>query len=405
MSVFSLLETCKVFLEAKKLAKNMNQPSLVLGIETSCDETAAAVVRDGTDILASVVSSQTAMHAEHGGVVPEVASRAHLEHLLPVVDETLRKAEVKPQALDAIAATTGPGLVGALLVGASAGKALSLAWDMPFVAVNHLHGHIYGAFLEEADVAMPLVALLVSGGHTMLIEMHAHGDYKLLGQTRDDAAGEAFDKVARLLGLGYPGGPEIDRLAAQGNPEAVQFPRPMLNDGYDFSFSGLKTAVANHLQKHPDAPTQDIAASFQAAVVDVLVAKTIRAVEADRAEQAASDTQTASPEQAAPAAQTISAEQAAPPQAVSTQAANLASTPIASMVLAGGVAANSELRSRFAEAAERIGTPYFLPSRSMCTDNAAMIAAAGWQQLKLQSPSPLNTPVTPSWGFAPGGPS
>ena len=382
MSVFFLLETCKVFLEAKKLAKNMNQPSLVLGIETSCDETAAAVVRDGTDILASVVSSQTAMHAEHGGVVPEVASRAHLEHLLPVVDETLRKAEVKHQALDAIAATTGPGLVGALLVGASAGKALSLAWSLPFVAVNHLHGHIYGAFLEEADVAMPLVALLVSGGHTMLIEMHAHGDYKLLGQTRDDAAGEAFDKVARLLGLGYPGGPEIDRLAAQGNPEAVQFPRPMLNDGYDFSFSGLKTAVANHLQKHPDTPTQDIAASFQAAVVDVLVAKTIRAVEATRSAQAASE------------------------QAVSTKAANPAastpalSTPTASMVLAGGVAANSELRSRFAEAAERIGTPCFLPSRSMCTDNAAMIAAAGWQQLKLQGPSPLNTPVTPSWGFA-----
>lgn len=336
----------------------MSQPSLVLAIETSCDETAAAVVRDGTEILASVVSSQTAMHAEHGGVVPEVASRAHLEHLLPVVDETLRKAETSPQALDAIAATTGPGLVGALLVGASAGKALSLAWDLPFVAVNHLHGHIYGAFLEEPDVAMPLVALLVSGGHTMLIEMHSHGDYKLLGQTRDDAAGEAFDKVARLLDLGYPGGPEIDRLAAQGNPQAVQFPRPMLNDGYDFSFSGLKTAVANHLQKHPDTPTQDIAASFQAAVVDVLVAKTTRAVEAAR------------------------------------------STPTVSMVLAGGVAANSELRRRFAEAAERIGTPYFLPSRSMCTDNAAMIAAAGWQQLKLQGPSPLNTPVAPSWGFA-----
>ena len=336
----------------------MSRPSLVLGIETSCDETAAAVVRDGTEVLASVVSSQTAMHAEHGGVVPEVASRAHLEHLLPVVDETLRKAETKPQALDAIAATTGPGLVGALLVGASAGKALSLAWDMPFVAVNHLHGHIYGAFLEEPDVAMPLVALLVSGGHTMLIEMHSHGDYKLLGQTRDDAAGEAFDKVARLLDLGYPGGPEIDRLAAEGNPEAVQFPRPMLNDGYHFSFSGLKTAVANHLQKHPDTPTQDIAASFQAAVVDVLVAKSICAVEATR------------------------------------------TNPIASMVLAGGVAANSELRSRFAEAAERIGTPHFLPSLSMCTDNAAMIAAAGWQQLKLQGPSPLNTPVTPSWGFA-----
>lgn len=333
---------------------------LVLGIETSCDETAAAVVRDGTEILASVVSSQTAMHAQHGGVVPEVASRAHLEQLLPVIDETLSEAQTDPRELAAVAATSGPGLVGALLVGASAGKALSLAWDLPFVAVNHLHGHIYAAFLEDPDVAMPLVALLVSGGHTMLVEMSDHGSYNLLGQTRDDAAGEAFDKVARLLGLGYPGGPEIDRLAAQGNPEAVQFPRPMLADGCDFSFSGLKTAVANHLRKHPDTPAADVAASFQAAVVDVLVAKTVRAAEA---------------------------------------------APIRSIVLAGGVAANSELRRRFAEAAESIGLPHFLPSRSMCTDNAAMIAAAGWQQLKLQGPSPLNTPVNPSWGFASVGPA
>ena len=367
---------------------------LVLGIETSCDETAAAVVRNGTEILASVVSSQTAMHAQHGGVVPEVASRAHLEQLLPVIDETLSEAQTSPRELAAIAATSGPGLVGALLVGASAGKALSLAWDLPFVAVNHLHGHIYAAFLEDPDVAMPLVALLVSGGHTMLVEMRDHGSYELLGQTRDDAAGEAFDKVARLLGLGYPGGPEIDRLAAQGNPEAVQFPRPMLADGCDFSFSGLKTAVANHLRKHPDTPAADVAASFQAAVVDVLVAKTVRAAETARTEKAASHTQTASP------------EQAAPEQAVSAQTANparstpISSTPISSMVLAGGVAANSELRRRFAEAAERIGLPHFLPSRSMCTDNAAMIAAAGWQQLKLQGPSPLNTAVNPSWGFA-----
>lgn len=352
-----------------------SRPSLVLGIETSCDETAAAVVRGGTEILASVVSSQTAMHAQHGGVVPEVASRAHLEQLLPVIDETLSEAQTSPRELAAVAATSGPGLVGALLVGASAGKALSLAWDLPFVAVNHLHGHIYAAFLEDPDVAMPLVALLVSGGHTMLVEMRDHGSYKLLGQTRDDAAGEAFDKVARLLGLGYPGGPEIDRLAAEGNPDAVQFPRPMLNDGYDFSFSGLKTAVANHLRKHPDTPVADVAASFQAAVVDVLVAKTVRAAE--------------------------TATEAAPEQAVSAQTANPArSTPIRSLALAGGVAANSELRRRFAEAAERIGLPYFIPSRSMCTDNAAMIAAAGWQQLKLQGPSPLNTPVAPSWGFA-----
>ena len=343
---------------------------LVLGIETSCDETAAAVVRDGTEILASVVSSQTAMHAQHGGVVPEVASRAHLEQLLPVIDETLSEAQTDPRELAAVAATSGPGLVGALLVGASAGKALSLAWDLPFVAVNHLHGHTYAAFLEDPDVAMPLVALLVSGGHTMLVEMRDHGSYNLLGQTRDDAAGEAFDKVARLLGLGYPGGPEIDRLAAQGNPEAVQFPRPMLADGCDFSFSGLKTAVANHLRKHPETPAADIAASFQAAVVDVLVAKTVRAAEA--------------------------APVSSPP---------VSSTPIRSIVLAGGVAANSELRRRFAEAAESIDLPHFLPSRSMCTDNAAMIAAAGWQQLKLQGPSPLSTPVAPSWGFASAGSS
>ena len=279
---------------------------------------------------------------------------------MPVIDETLSEAQTDPRELAAIAATSGPGLVGALLVGASAGKALSLAWDLPFVAVNHLHGHIYAAFLEDPDVAMPLVALLVSGGHTMLVEMRDHGSYKLLGQTRDDAAGEAFDKVARLLGLGYPGGPEIDRLAAEGNPRAVQFPRPMLADGCDFSFSGLKTAVANHLRKHPDTPTADVAASFQTAVIDVLVAKTVRAAETTP----------------------------------------IRSTPISSMVLAGGVAANSELRRRFAEAAERIGLPHFLPSRSMCTDNAAMIAAAGWQQLKLQGPSPLNTAVNPSWGFA-----
>lgn len=395
---------------------------LVLGIETSCDETAAAVVRDGTEILASVVSSQTAMHAQHGGIVPEVASRAHLEQLLPVIDETLREAETDPRELVAVAATSGPGLVGALLVGASAGKALSLAWDLPFVAVNHLHGHICAAFLEDPDVAMPLVALLVSGGHTMLVEMRDHGSYKLLGQTRDDAAGEAFDKVARLLGLGYPGGPEIDRLAAQGNSEAVQFPRPMLADGCDFSFSGLKTAVANHLRKHPDTPAADVAASFQAAVVDVLVAKTVRAAEtaAEIVAETASETAGDAPVYAGDvgfaeivaetAVETATAAaKAAPEQAVSAQTANPArstpirSTPIRSLALAGGVAANSELRRRFAETAESIGLPHFIPSRSMCTDNAAMIAAAGWQQLKLQGPSPLNTPVAPSWGFAPVG--
>ena len=272
-------------------------PELVLGIETSCDETAAAVVSGGFEVRSSVVSSQVELHRQYGGVVPEVASRAHLEQLLPVVDAALDQAGVGPGEVDLIAATAGPGLAGALLVGVSAAKALSLAWELPLVAVNHLEGHIYGAFLEEPDMELPLVVLLVSGGHTMLVEMLDHGHYRLLGQTCDDAAGEAFDKVARLLGLGYPGGPEIDRLAMQGNPAAVDLPRPMLHDGLDFSFSGLKTAVANYLRAggsgsagvagtspNGSASTADVAASFQAAVVEVLVAKASRAVQAFEAQ-------------------------------------------------------------------------------------------------------------------------
>jgi N6-L-threonylcarbamoyladenine synthase len=231
-------------------------------------------------VRSSVVASQIDRHARFGGVVPEIASRAHVELLTPVVAESLVEAGLSDQEVEAVAATSGPGLVGALLVGLSAAKALALVWDVPFVAVNHLEGHLYAAFLEEPDLELPMVVLLVSGGHTMIVHMEEHGRYTLLGSTIDDAAGEAFDKVARYLGLGYPGGPVIDKLAAEGDPEAVDFPRAMADRGYDFSFSGLKTAVVNYVRAHPDTPTEDIAASFQEAVVDVLVTKTMKAAKA-----------------------------------------------------------------------------------------------------------------------------
>src|SRR5438094_327199 len=250
---------------------------LVLGIETSCDETAAAVVANGSDVLSSVVSSQIDLHARFGGVVPELASRAHVQLLAPVVAEVLVESGVDGSALDAVAATIGPGLVGSLLVGISAAKAFALAWGVPFVGVNHLEAHLFAAFLEEPDLEPPLVVLLVSGGHTQLVALVDHGRYRLLGSTVDDAAGEAFDKVARFLGLGYPGGPAIDRVAIEGDPAAITFPRPMLDEGYDFSFSGLKTAVVNHVRANPDVEVEDVAASFQQAVVDVLVAKARRA--------------------------------------------------------------------------------------------------------------------------------
>ncbi|MEL0000950.1 MAG: tRNA (adenosine(37)-N6)-threonylcarbamoyltransferase complex transferase subunit TsaD, partial [Acidimicrobiaceae bacterium] len=221
----------------------------ILGIETSCDETAAAVVRRGTDVMSSVVSSQIEIHQRYGGVVPEVASRAHVESIMPVIAQSIVEAGLEDREIDAIAATHGPGLVGALLVGVSAAKAMSLVWDVPFIAMNHLESHLYAAFLEEPDLEMPLVVLLVSGGHTMLIVMEDHLRYRVLGSTLDDAAGEAFDKVARFMDLGYPGGPVIDRLAIDGDPTAIRFPRAMANDGWDFSFSGLKTAVVNHVRK------------------------------------------------------------------------------------------------------------------------------------------------------------
>ena len=333
----------------------------ILGIETSCDETAAAVVENGRVVLSSVVSSQVDLHARYGGVVPELAGRAHVELALPVVSDALagagldrraRSAERPdgPVEIDAVAATIGPGLIGALLVGVSTAKALALAWDVPFVGVNHLEGHLYAAMLEAPEIELPVVVLLVSGGHTLLVSLEAPGRYKVLGATVDDAAGEAFDKVARYLGLGYPGGPEIDRLANSGDPSAVRFPRATTAGVFDFSFSGLKTAVVSYVRAHPEVTNADVAASFQAAAVDVLVAKALAAAEAIGARGAC---------------------------------------------LAGGVAANSLLRERFSRSFAERGLASYLPSRAMCTDNAAMIAAAGYYRLARSGPSALDTGAIP----------
>ncbi len=318
----------------------------ILGIETSCDETAAAVVVDGHHVLSSVVSSQIDIHARYGGVVPEIASRAHVELLTPVIARSLIEAGIQDDHVDAVAATVGPGLIGALLVGVSAAKTLALVWDVPFIAVNHLEAHLYAALLEDPEIELPVVVLLVSGGHTLLVLMEGHGKYRVLGSTIDDAAGEAFDKVARYLGLGYPGGPAIDAISMEGDPQSMQFPRAMLNEGYDFSFSGLKTSVVNYVRRNPEVHTADVAAAFQEAVVDVLVTKARRAARDHGAK---------------------------------------------GLCLAGGVAANSLLRERLLDACVADGLRAFLPSRAMCTDNAAMVAAAGWYRLQSDGPSPLDT--------------
>jgi N6-L-threonylcarbamoyladenine synthase len=333
---------------------DVDPTTTILGIETSCDETAAAVVTGGLDIRSSVVSSQVDLHARFGGVVPEIASRAHVELLTPVVAEALVEAGVDNGGIDAVAATYGPGLIGSLLVGVSAAKALALVWDVPFVGVNHLEAHFYASFLEDPALEPPMVVLLVSGGHTMLVRFDDHGKYVVLGSTIDDAAGEAFDKVARYLGLGYPGGPAIDREALKGDPEAIRFPRSMIDEGLDFSFSGLKTAVINHVRKHPDVSTEDVAASFQTAVVDVLVAKAERA-------------------------------------AIEHGAKGLC--------LGGGVAANSLLRERFLDTCTKIGVHGFLPSRAMCTDNAAMVASAAWWRLRDDGPTSLDAGADPNLGL------
>lgn len=332
-------------------AVDVSRVSRILGIETSCDETAAAVVADATQVLSSVVSSQIDLHAQYGGVVPEIASRAHVEWLTPVIARALVEAGIEDEHVDAVAATVGPGLVGALLVGVSAAKALALVWDVPFIAVNHLEAHLYAAFLEEPEMELPIVVLLVSGGHTLLVLMEAPGRYRMLGSTIDDAAGEAFDKVARFLGLGYPGGPAIDAISMEGDPSAIAFPRAMADGSYDFSFSGVKTAVINHVRKHPDVSTPDVAASFQEAVVDVLVTKARRAAKEFGAK---------------------------------------------GLCLGGGVAANSQLRERLLDACVADGLHGFLPSRTMCTDNAAMVAAAAWYRIRSDGPSGLDTGAYPN---------
>ncbi|MEY4995576.1 MAG: putative O-sialoglycoprotein endopeptidase, partial [Actinomycetota bacterium] len=319
--------------------------------ETSCDETAAAVVMGGNDVLSSIVSSQIDIHARFGGVVPEVASRAHLESLIPVVNAAVEESGILPERIDAVAATAGPGLIGALLVGVSGAKALSLAWNRPFIGVNHLEAHLYAGLLDDPTLEFPLIVLLVSGGHTMIIEMRNHGDYTILGRTIDDAAGEAYDKVARYLNVGYPGGPVIDRLASEGNPTAIDFPRAIMHDGLDVSFSGLKTSVINYVRKNPNVSNADIAASFQEAVVDVLCSKTIKA------------------------AQQVKAK---------------------GIVLGGGVSANSSLRAQMTQRGAEAGFKVALPSRAMCTDNAAMIASAAWHRLKSDGPMDLTCGAYPN---------
>ncbi len=327
--------------------------SVILGIETSCDETAAAVVADGHEVRSSIVSSQIDLHARFGGVVPEIASRAHVDLIGPVIAEALGEAAADLDDLGAVAACRGPGLAGALLVGVSAAKALALVTGLPYVGVNHLEAHLYAAWLEEPDLEPPLAVLVASGGHTLLVVMEAHGQYRVIGQTVDDAAGEAFDKVARLLGLGYPGGPAIDALARGGDAEAVRFPRAMPGEP-DFSFAGLKTAVATHVRRHPDAPVADVAASFEAAAVDQLVGKLAAA-----AEDAGSPT----------------------------------------LVLGGGVAANTRLREQVAALAADTGRRVFLPAPALCTDNAAMIAAAAWWRWQADGPTPLDDGVEPTLGL------
>lgn len=329
----------------------VDESTVILAIETSCDETAAAVVMGGNDVLSSVVSTQIDLHAQYGGVVPEIAGRAHLDLLNPVIAQAIRESGIDERRINAVAATHGPGLIGALLIGVSAAKSLALTWEVPYIGVNHLEAHLYAGLLEDPTLEMPLVVLLVSGGHTMLIEMRGHGQYKLLGRTIDDAAGEAFDKVARFLGLGYPGGPAIDAIARTGDPQAVSFPRAMMHDGLDFSFSGLKTSVINYVRNNPAAKTADVAACFQEAVVDVLVSK-------------------------------------------SRKAADLIGAK--GLVLGGGVAANSLLRTRFMEMCESDGRRGLVPSRAMCTDNAAMIGSAAWYRLRSDGPTTLDSGAFPN---------
>ncbi len=319
----------------------MSTARMLLAIETSCDETAAAVVDDEGAVRSSVVASQVALHATFGGVVPELASRAHTETITPIVARALEEAGVAGPDLEAVAVTAGPGLVGALLVGIATAKALGLGWGVPVVGVNHLEGHLASVYLADREVPFPQTALLVSGGHCLLTRASAPGRYSLLGETVDDSIGEAYDKVARFLGLGYPGGPVLDRLAA-GGADGLGFPRPMLNDGYAFSFSGLKTAVVNYVRSDPAFVVEEVAASFVAACMDVVIAKLRRALE----------------EYGDPA-----------------------------LAIVGGVAASPILRERAQALADEFGTRLLIPPQAMATDNAAMIGVAAWHKLAVVGPS------------------
>jgi N6-L-threonylcarbamoyladenine synthase len=343
--------------------------TLILGIETSCDETGAAIVEDGERIFSNVVASQIDLHAAYGGVFPEVASRAHIEAISAIVDQALEEARVPLSDIDAIAVTRGPGLAGSLLVGVNYAKALALGRDLPLIGVNHLEGHVYSLWLVDSEIPIqfPVVCLIVSGGHSEIVLITGHGEYKVLGSTIDDAAGEAVDKVARLLGLPYPGGPAIDRLAREGNPKAYHFPRALSGEGYNFSFSGLKTAVLRAVQPphegnrppkgegmtpdqlRPDVIIADVAASFQAAVVDVLVEKTIHAATEHGA---------------------------------------------TAIWIAGGVSANQALRK---EMSARSTIPVRYPPLSLCVDNAAMIASAGYFRYVQGYRDELNMDILPMW--------
>ena len=342
--------------------------AIVLGIETSCDETAVGVVRGGTDVLSNVVASQIDLHARYGGVVPEIAARAHVERMQPVLDRALRDAGMTLADVHGVAATRGPGLIGALLVGYATGKALAAALSVPFCGVHHLEGHIFAVVLAgdsalpadaKGPVEAPFVALVVSGGHTSLFLVRELGAYELLGETLDDAAGEAFDKIARFLGLGYPGGPAIDRLAKRGNADAIAFPRALSGRGLDFSFSGLKTAVVRHVRRAEQAGEKarrsDVAASFQEAIVDVQVEKAIRAAE---------------------------------------------TAGVSTIVVGGGVAANSRLRSRLGAEAESRGLRLVIPPPGLCVDNGAMIAAAGHFRFRRGDSTSLEAPADASLKLA-----
>lgn len=320
---------------------------LLLGIESSCDETAAAVVRDGREILSSVIASQIDLHRPFGGVVPELASREHLEKIRPIVDQALSEAGVDLARIDAIAVTQGPGLIGSLLVGVCYAKALAFGLKIPFVGVNHIEGHVYSVVFDNPPIEYPALALIVSGGHTNIFHIPQEGVYKIASRTRDDAAGEAFDKVAKMLGLGYPGGPVIELIARDGNPRSVKFTTPKISDGRpDFSFSGLKTAVSRFVRENgiqpvtagSDAsqPIKDLAASFQASVVGSLVG-TLKKMAVELRPK--------------------------------------------TMIVAGGVACNGALRASAEKAAESLGLPVYFPTRHLSTDNAAMIAAAGYRHL------------------------